>query len=115
MTHDTGAFSKIGLLIFLELQSKISFKSFFRKFGIPYHFCQTPGCDDITSMNQSIQVSSRLLNCLPHVIVAVKIEDVGDQVESILVVLNVGIEACQVESVGKVVFVDLAKVLIASR
>lgn len=56
----------------------------------------------------------RLLNLFPHFIIAVKIEDVGDQVESVLVVLNIGVESGQVESVCEVFFIDLAEVFVAS-
>ena len=64
-------------------------------------------------MDQSVQVSGGLLNRLSHVIVAVEIEDVSDQVEGILVVLDIGIKTRKVESVGEVVFVDLTEVLVA--
>lgn len=56
-----------------------------------------------------------LLNRLPHLIVAVKIENIGDEIESVLVVLDLGVETCEVEAVGQVVLVDLAEVLIAAR
>jgi hypothetical protein len=60
-------------------------------------------------------VSSGLLNRLAHVIVAVEIEDVGDEVQRILVVLDLGVEARQVEAIRQVVLVYLAEVLIAPR
>jgi hypothetical protein len=50
----------------------------------------------------------------PHIIVAIKVEHVGYEVERILVVLNFGVEAREVEAVGEILFVDLAKVLVAS-
>jgi hypothetical protein len=56
----------------------------------------------------------RLLNLFPHLIVAVKVEDVGYEVEGILVVLDFGVQARKVEAVGQVFFVDLAEVLISS-
>ena len=49
----------------------------------------------------------------PHVIVAVEVEDICDKVESILVVLDLGVEPGKVESVGEIFFVYFAKVLIA--
>ena len=55
-----------------------------------------------------------LFNLFTHIIVAVEVEDVGDEVKGILVVLNVGVEACQVEAVGEVVFVDFAKVFVTA-
>ena len=66
-------------------------------------------------MHQTIQMTGRLLDLLPHLIVTVQIEDIGDKVEGVLVVLNIGVEACKVEAVGEIVFVDFAKVLVAAR
>ena len=82
--------------------------------NLTYHLGQTAGCDNVTSMNEPVKMPGRLLNGFSHLIVAIKVEYVCDQVESILVVLNLCIEACEVESVGKVVFVDLAEVLVAT-
>ncbi len=65
-------------------------------------------------MNQTVEVSRRLFNLLAHVIVAVQVKDVRDQIKGILVVLDVGVEACQVEAVREVVFVNFAKVFIAA-
>ena len=56
----------------------------------------------------------RLLNLLPHLIVAVEVKDVGDEVEGILVVLDIGVEPCKIEAVGEVVFVYLAEVFVAA-
>lgn len=66
-------------------------------------------------MDETVQVPSRLLYCFPHVIVAVKVEDIRDEVEGVLVVLDLGVEPGQVEPIGDVVLVDFAKVFIASR
>lgn len=60
-------------------------------------------------------MAGRLLNLLAHLIVAVKVEDVGDEIEGILVVLDLGVESREVEAVGQVLLVDLAKVLVAAR
>jgi hypothetical protein len=60
-------------------------------------------------------MSSRALDSLSHVIVAVEVEHVRHQVERILVVLHLGVEARQVEAVRQVVLVDFAKVLVAAR
>lgn len=57
----------------------------------------------------------RLLNLLAHIIVAVKVEDVRHKIECILVVLDFGVEARQVEPIREVFFVNLAKVLVSSR
>ena len=66
-------------------------------------------------MNQAVEVSSTLLNRLPHLIVAIEIENIGDEIERVLVVLHLSIQACKVEAVGQVILVDLAEVLIAAR
>jgi hypothetical protein len=66
-------------------------------------------------MHQAVQVTRRLLYLLPHVIVAVEVEDVCDEVERVLVVLNFSIKAREVEAVSQVLFVDFAEVLIAAR
>lgn len=55
----------------------------------------------------------RLLNGLTHLIVALEIEDIGDEVQCVLIVLNLSVETRQVESVGKVVLVNFAEVLVA--
>lgn len=79
-----------------------------------YHLCQTPSRDDVSGVDKAVQVAGRLLDGLAHVIVAVKVEDIGDQVERILIVLNFGVETRQVESVCEVLFVDFAEVLVTS-
>lgn len=56
----------------------------------------------------------RFLNLLAHLVVAVEVEDIGDEVEGILVVLDLGVEASEVEAVGEVLFVDFAEVLVAA-
>lgn len=56
----------------------------------------------------------RFLNLFPHIIVAVEVEDVGYKIQRILVVLNLGIQTCEVEAVGKVFLVNFAKVLVSS-
>lgn len=60
-------------------------------------------------------MASRLLDLLPHLIITIEIEDICDEVESVLVILDIGVEACEVEAVGKVVLVNFTKVLIATR
>jgi hypothetical protein len=59
-------------------------------------------------------MAGRLLNLLAHIIVAVKVEDVGHEVERILVVLNFGVQTRQIEAIRQVLLVDFAKVLVAS-
>lgn len=60
-------------------------------------------------------MARRLLDLLPHVVVAVEVEDIGDKIERILVVLDFGVQAREIEAVGQVLFVDLAEVLVAPR
>lgn len=57
----------------------------------------------------------RFLNCFSHLIITVQVENICDKIQCILVVLNFGVQARQVESVSKVIFVNLAEVFIASR
>jgi len=59
-------------------------------------------------------MTSGFLNLLAHVVIAIKVEDVGDKVESILIVLDIGIEAGEIEAIGQVVFVNLAEILVAA-
>lgn len=56
----------------------------------------------------------RLLDLLPHVIIAIEVESVRDEFESILIVLNFRVEARQVEPIGQVVFVYLTEVFVSS-
>jgi hypothetical protein len=62
---------------------------------------------------EAVKVPGRLLNGLTHLIVALEIEDISDEIQCVLIVLNFGVETCQVEPVGKVVLVDFAEVLVA--
>lgn len=66
-------------------------------------------------MHKPVEMSCRLLNLFTDLILTVKIEHVGYQFECILVVLDFGVETGQIESIRKVFFVDLAKVLITAR
>jgi hypothetical protein len=63
-------------------------------------------------MYQTIEMPRRLLDLFPHIVIAVEVEDIRYEVEGILVVLNFRVKASQVESVGKVFFVDFAEVLV---
>ena len=54
-----------------------------------------------------------LFYLFPHVIVAVEVEDICDEVEGILVVLDLGVESREIEAVGEVFLVYFAEVLIA--
>ena len=58
-------------------------------------------------------MSCRFLNLFPHLIVAVEVEHVGDQVERVLVVLYFGVQAREVEAISKVLLVDLAEIFVS--
>lgn len=57
----------------------------------------------------------RLFDLLTHIIVDFHVKDIGDEIKRILIILHLSIESGQVESVGQVVLVDFAEVLIAAR
>ena len=80
-----------------------------------YHFCQASCGDNVPGMHEAIQVPRRLLDGLAHLIVALEVKDIGDEIQGILVILDFRVKARQVEPVGEVVFVDFAKVLVAAR
>lgn len=66
-------------------------------------------------MDKTVEMSSRFFNLFPHLIVAVQVENIRHQIESILVVLHLSVEASEVETVGKIIFIDFAKILITAR
>jgi hypothetical protein len=66
-------------------------------------------------MDQAIEMTSRLLDLLPQIIVGIKVEHVGHQVKSILVVGDLGVQAREVEPVCEVILIDFAEVFISSR
>lgn len=51
----------------------------------------------------------------PHLVVAVQIKDIGNEVEGILIVLDLCVESSQVESIRQVVLVDFAEIFVAPR
>lgn len=79
-----------------------------------HHLCQSSSCYHIPRMHQPVKVASALLDLLPHVVVDLHVEDVGHQVERILVVLHFCVQSGQVEAVRKVILVNLAKVFVAT-
>jgi hypothetical protein len=79
-----------------------------------YHLRQAPSRDYVPRVHKAVQMPRRLLNRFPHVVVAVKVKDIGDQVERVLVVLDLGVQAREVEPVGQVFLVDFAEVLVAA-
>jgi len=66
-------------------------------------------------MDQSVQMACRLLNRLSHVIFAVQVEYIRDEVQSMLIVVDFGLKPSKVETIGQIFFVYLAKVFISSR
>jgi len=51
-------------------------------------------------MDETIEMPGRLLNRLPHIIFAVQIEDVCDEVESMLIVMDFGLQPSEVEAIS---------------
>lgn len=66
-------------------------------------------------MDQSVEMSSALLDLFPHVVVNLHIKDICDQVQRILVVLHFRVESCEVEAIREVVLVNFAEVFVAPR
>ncbi len=60
-------------------------------------------------------MTSRLLDLLSEIIVGIKIENVGYEVQSILVVRNLGVQPREVESIGQVVLINFTEVFISPR
>ena len=63
------------------------------------HLRQTPSGDNVTRVDQSIEMTGRLLNRFAHVVFTVEVEDVCDEVESVLIILNFGVQASEIETV----------------
>ena len=57
----------------------------------------------------------RFLNLFSHIIVTIQVEDISDEVKSVLIILDIRIESSQVEAVREIVFVNLAEIFISSR
>lgn len=60
-------------------------------------------------------MTSRLLNSLSHLVVAVEVEYIRDEIQGILVVLNLSVEAGEVEPVSEIIFIDLTEIFVATR
>lgn len=65
-------------------------------------------------MYQAVKMSCALLDLVAHVVVDLHVEDVRHKVERILVVLHFRVQTSKVESVCQVVFINFAKVFIAT-
>jgi hypothetical protein len=59
-------------------------------------------------------MAGRLFDCFAHVIFTVEIEDICDKVEGILIVLNFGVEASEIETVCQVLFINFAEVFVST-
>jgi len=79
-----------------------------------HHLCQSPSGDDVASVDEAIQVTGRLLDLLTHVIFAVEVEDIRYKIKGVLVILNLSVEACQIEAVGEVFLVDFTEIFVAA-
>ena len=66
-------------------------------------------------MNQTVEMPCTFLNLLAHIIVDLHVEDIRHEIQRILIVLYLRIEARKIEPISQIILVDLAEVLIASR
>ena len=64
-------------------------------------------------MHQTVEVACTVFNLLAHVVVDFHVEDIGHQVQGILVVVHLRVKAGEVEAVCEVVLVDLTEVFVA--
>lgn len=60
-------------------------------------------------------MACRLFYRLSHVIFTVELENVGDQIQSMLIVVNLSLQTSEIEAICEVFLVNLAKILVASR
>lgn len=65
-------------------------------------------------MHESVQMPGRFLYLFAHVVVDLHIEDIGYKIQCILIILNFRIKAGQIEAVGQVIFINLAKIFVAA-
>jgi len=65
-------------------------------------------------MYKTVEMPGRLFNLFTHLVVAIKIENIRNQIKCILVILNFGVQASEIETIGEVIFIDFAKVLVAA-
>jgi hypothetical protein len=65
-------------------------------------------------MDKAIEMTGRLFDLLPQIIIGVEVEDIGHEIERILIVRDLGVQASQVEAIRQVILVDLAEILISS-
>jgi hypothetical protein len=65
-------------------------------------------------MDKAIEMTGRLFDLLPQIIIGVEVEDIGHEIERILIVRDLGVQTSQVEAIRQVILVDLAEILISS-
>ena len=75
----TWAFAEVGFLEFVNLFAKLVRWLWPQVFSA-HHFCQSSRSYYVSCMDETIEMPGRLLNRLPHIIFAVQIEDVCDEV-----------------------------------
>lgn len=113
--RNTGALSEVALLVLINLNKQLVSNT---SLGIgavtAYHFGETTGSDNVAGMNKSVQVASRFLDLLAKVVIRIEVKNVGHEVQRILIVRDLGVEAGKVETIGQVFLVDFAKVLVSA-
>lgn len=113
--RNTGTFSEIALLVLVNLNSQLVSNTSLRiGTATAYHFGETTGSDNVAGMDKSVQVASRFLDLLTKVVVRIEVENVGHEVQCILIVRDLGVKAGKVETIGQVFLVDFAKVLVSA-
>jgi hypothetical protein len=78
------------------------------------HLCQPPSRHNVSRMHKPVQMPRRLLDRLAHLVVTVEVEHIRHEIQRILVVLDLRIEASQIEPVRQVLLVDLTEVFVAT-
>ena len=113
-TCDTWTLAKVSFLVLLSLRRTLAAKlSCSRK--ISHHLLQATCSHNISRVYQTVKMSSGLFYLFSHLLVAVQVKNICNQVERILIILYLSVQICKIESIGKVVFVDVAKVFVAAR
>jgi hypothetical protein len=109
----TRTAAKVAFLIFIELLG-VSARQIRGSAEELYHLLQPPSGNDVPRVHEPVQVPRGFLNLVSYIVVAIEFEDVCDEVKGILVVLDFGLEAGEVEAVGEILFIDFAEVLMAA-
>jgi len=105
VTEDSGALAEVGLSVFIKLHhaDNVSLaqrterdmqKRVAMSVSLSHHLGKAPSRNDIAGMYEPVQVTGGFLYCFSHIIVAVKVEDVGNEIEGILIVLDFRAEPC---------------------